>query len=163
MKAQDEAARNYDNHDGLLLFKWKVYMPNCGQVPSAIIGHLYISKVGDFVARSDEYQQVKVDSWRSSGLLLPLPIPDRISEDVTVNFIERLPLTNGFDGVMVVVDQLAKYAHFIQLTHPYTAKSIAKLFVEYVVKLHGVPRSIVSEQDQIFMSNFWKEFFKMHG
>ncbi|GER38742.1 pol polyprotein [Striga asiatica] len=63
-------------------------------------------------------------------------------------------MSNGFNVINV---------HFVPLTHPYTVKSITKLSVEYIVKLHGVSRSIVSDRDRIFVNNFGKESFKMYG
>ena len=64
---------------------------------------------------------------------------------------------------MVVVDRLSKSAHFLTLSHPFTAKTVAEKFVEGVFKLHGMPNSIISDRDPIFISNFWKEFFTMSG
>lgn len=80
-----------------------------------------------------------------------------------MDFIEGLPLSNGFNGILVVVDRLTEYAHFVPLVYPYTTKSVARLFVEYVIKLHTVPRSIFIDRDRIFISHFWKEFFKTQG
>nr|GMD23870.1 Retrotransposable element Tf2 [Ipomoea batatas] len=65
-------------------------------------------------------------------------------------------------GKEVVVDCFTKYAHFVifvGLQHPFTAKSLAAIFTKEVVRLNGVPSSIVSDHDPIFLSNFWKEFF----
>jgi transposase InsO family protein len=64
---------------------------------------------------------------------------------------------------MVVVDRLSKSAHFLPLKHPFTAKSVAEKFVEAIIKLHGMPKSIVSDRDSVFVSHFWQEFFKMSG
>ena len=64
--------------------------------------------------------------------------------------------------MMVVVDKLSKYANFISVAHTYTAASVAQLFVDHVFKFHGMPASIISDRDPIFMCSFWKEFFKLH-
>lgn len=58
---------------------------------------------------------------------------------------------------------MSKYGHFITLTHPFSAKTVVEKFVDSVVKLHGMPRSIVSDRDLIFVSNFWQKFFKLLG
>jgi transposase InsO family protein len=63
---------------------------------------------------------------------------------------------------MVVVDRLTKFAHFVPVKHPYTAHFIAQLFMDHIVKLHGLPHSIVSDRDTIFVSHFWKEIFKLY-
>jgi hypothetical protein len=96
-------------------------------------------------------------------LLQPLPIPNAIWEDLSLKFITGLPKSKGYDDVLVVVDMLSKYSHFIMLKHPYTAKSVAELFVKEVVRLHGIPTSIISDRDPIFISLFWKELFKLQG
>lgn len=64
---------------------------------------------------------------------------------------------------MVVVDRLTKYAHFIPLSHPYTAAMVARLFLDHIFKLHGMPTSIVSDRDPTFTSAFSVEFFKLQG
>lgn len=78
-----------------------------------------------------------------------------------MDFIEGLPLSSGKSTILVVVDRLNKSAHFLALAHPYTARTVAEKFVEGIVKLHGMPGTIVSGRDPIFVSHFWKEFFKM--
>lgn len=80
-----------------------------------------------------------------------------------MEFIEDLPKSNGSSCILVVVDRYAKYSHFIPLKHPYTAAQIAHIFLQQVVKLHGMPYTITSDRDKIFISNLWKAFVQTVG
>lgn len=71
-----------------------------------------------------------------------------------MDFIEALPTSEGKEVILVVVDRLSKYAHFLALPHPYSATSVAKLFMEQVYKLHGMPTDIVSDRGSVFLSAF---------
>ena len=113
-------------------------------------------------------QQAKPDRSRLPGLLQPLPVPDRAWQVISIDFIEGLPLSGGFDcilvdSILVVVDTFSKYAHFLGLKHPFTAAGVAKLFLSQVYKLHGFPNAIVSDRDRIFTSHLWQELLKLAG
>ena len=77
-------------------------------------------------------------------------------------FVEGLPLSHTFNAILVVVDRFTKYAHFVPLKHPFTTPQIAQLVFDNIVKLHGLPTSIVTDRDRIFVSAFWKELFKLY-
>ncbi|KAL0440343.1 UNVERIFIED_CONTAM: Transposon Ty3-G Gag-Pol polyprotein [Sesamum latifolium] len=72
------------------------------------------------------------------------------------------PLRRG-STILVVVDRLSKYAHFIALKHPFSAVCVAKLFIEKIFKLNGMPKSLVNHRDPVFMSRFWREYFQLQG
>ncbi|GKB90530.1 putative mitochondrial protein [Tanacetum coccineum] len=106
-------------------------------------------------------QRFKTELVQSPGLLQPLPIPERVWTYISMDFIDGLPMSKGKSFLLVVVDRLSKYGHFIPLTHPYSALTMAQAFLDNIYKLHGLPKVIVSDRDTVFLSRFWTELFKM--
>lgn len=80
-----------------------------------------------------------------------------------MDFIDGLPSLNGFSVIYVVVECLSKYSHFIAMKQSYSAKGVAEIFIREMVYLHGMSRSIVSNKDPVFTSQFWSEFFWLQG
>lgn len=119
--------------------------------------------VREFVKECDVCQRSKVETLHPVGLLQPLPIPVKNWEDVSMDFIEGLPPSGGKTVILVVVDRLSKYAHFMAITHPYTTLTVARVFMDNIFKLHGMPQTIVSDRDSVFTSKFWKELFRIYG
>jgi transposase InsO family protein len=78
-----------------------------------------------------------------------------------MDFIDGLTQSGNVNCILVVVDKFTIFAHFIPMRHPYTVESVAKLFLDNVYKLHGLPASIVSDHDKIFTSHFWRELFRL--
>ena len=74
-----------------------------------------------------------------------------------MDFITSFLRSDGLDSMMVLVDRLSKYTHFVALGHPFTAKDMAKLFLKEIVHLHGFPKELIFDWDQIFLSQFWSE------
>ncbi|KAL0556312.1 hypothetical protein IC582_004825 [Cucumis melo] len=114
-------------------------------------------EVAEFVSRCLVCQQVKAPRQKPAGLLQPLSIPKWKWENVSMDFITGLPRTlRGFTVIWVVVDRLTKSAHFVPGKSTYTASKWAQLYMSEIVRLHGVPVSIVSDRDVRFTSKFWK-------
>ena len=176
--------------DGIIYKDNRIYVPDVNDIKSKLIneyhdipmgGHVGIHKTIERLSRNwywpkmrkdvEEYvrscvpcQQNKPSHQRPMGLLQPLPIPDKRWQQVTMDLIVRLPETkNKHDAVFVIVDKLSKMAHYVPTRTDADAPELARLFINNVVKLHGVPESIVSDRDSRFTSTFWRSLWEQFG
>ena len=108
-------------------------------------------------------QQNKAEHTHPVGLLQPLPIPKGKWESISMEFVTGLPKFQGSDFIYVVVDRLTKFAHFFAIPSDYSRAQVVEVFFREVFRLHGLPRTIVSDKDNQFMGDFWREFFRMVG
>jgi hypothetical protein len=171
---------------GIIRYKGKIYVGNAPVLKTQLLTALHSSALGGhsgskatyhrvkrifywpgmkasvekFVSECPTCQRAKGENCHYPGLLDPLPVPDMAWTHISLDFIEALPKSNGKEVILVVVDRLTKFSHFIPMSHPYTVQSVAQAFIDNILKLHGPPIAIVSDRDRIFTSNLWKEMFK---
>lgn len=119
--------------------------------------------VQQFVAACLDCLHTKYETQKTAGLLCPLPIPSSPWEDLSLDFIVGLPAYHGHTTILVVVDRFSKGIHSGMLQPHYTAHKVALLFMDIVGKIHGMPRSLVSDRDPLFISHFWQDLFKISG
>ncbi|XP_060972510.1 uncharacterized protein LOC133038394 [Cannabis sativa] len=118
----------------------------------------------EFVSRCLTCQQIKAEHQRPAGLLQPLTLPEWKWEDITMDFVVGLPRTTClFDSIWVVVDRFTKSAHFLPVRTTFSVDQLAELYVREIVRLHGVPKSIVSDRDPKFTSKFWQSLQRAMG
>ena len=120
--------------------------------------------VAEWVAKCPTCQLVKAEQQVPSGLLQSLPIPEWKWDHITMDFVIGFPTTrNRNDVVWVIVDRLTKSAHFLAIKKTDGVDRIVSKYIDEIVRLHGVPSSIVSDRDPRFTSHFWQAFQKALG
>jgi hypothetical protein len=112
------------------------------------------SAVELFVKQCQVCQQAKHEHVKSPGLLQPLPIPQNSWHDLSMDFIESLPRSNGFVVILVVVDRLTKYAHFVPVKHPYTAQQIAHIFSPMWLNCMGCQNPLCQTETEFSLATF---------
>ena len=107
---------------------------------------------------------MKYDKGKTQGKLNSLPIPDAPWEDIAMDFITRLPITSTrHDSIWTIVDRFSKQTHFIPCKKTQGAPELAWLFIKTIFVHHGMPKSIISDTDPKFTSNFWQALFENIG
>jgi len=116
--------------------------------------------VRQFITSCLDCQHTKYEARKLAGLLCPLPAPTRPWEDLSfVGF----PPYHGNTTIQVVVDRFSKGIHLGMLALNFMAQTVALLFIDMVGKIHGMPRSLVSDKDPLFLSKFCQELFRLSG
>lgn len=120
--------------------------------------------VGKYVENCLTCLQVKASHQKPGGEVQSLTIPVKKWDEITMDFITKLPRTShGYDTIWVVVDRLTKSARFIPVKESFFVDKLAEVYIDEVVKFHGVPTSIISDRDSRFTSRFWQSFQKQLG
>ena len=111
--------------------------------------------VATYVSKCHTCQEVKVEHQRPGGLSQDIEIPTWKWEDINMDFVTGLPkVRGGYDSIWVIVDKLTKSAHFIPIKTNYQAEELAKIYLKEIVKLHGAPRSVISDRGTQFTSHY---------
>ena len=178
------------NENGVLCYKARVCVPDDDELRKAILEEAHSGSFAIHPGSTKMYQDLKMSFWWSgmkrdvsefvtkclvcqrvkaehqvpSGLLQPIRIPEWKWDRITMDFVVGLPLTGRkHDSVWVVVDRLTKSAHFLPVRTDYSLDKLAELYIKEIVRLHGIPISIISDRDPRFTSRFWGKLQEAMG
>ncbi|GJR99850.1 putative reverse transcriptase domain-containing protein [Tanacetum coccineum] len=176
--------------DGTLCLHGRSWLPCYGDLRSVIMHESHKSKYSIHPGSEKMYQDMKKLYWwpnmkadittyvskcltcarvkakhqRPAGLLVQPAIPEWKWDNITMDFITKLPKSShGFDTIWVIVDRLTKSAHFLPIRENDPLDKLARLYLNRIVARHGIPASIIYDRDGRFTSNFWKSFQKALG
>ena len=175
--------------NGLLYYHDRIYVPNESEIRKAVLesrhdnpaaGHPGQFRTLDLLSRNYYWSGMKLsvtkyiqacDSCIRSkhsnqappGLLQPIDLPNKPWEEITYDMIVALPMSEGYDAVLTVVDRLSKMVHFIPTHSDASAVDVANLFVNFVWKLHGLPRKTISDRGPNFNAKFLRQVYKRLG
>ncbi|GJT73346.1 putative reverse transcriptase domain-containing protein [Tanacetum coccineum] len=115
--------------------------------------------IATYVSKCLTCARVKAEHQRPSGLLVQPAIPEWKWDNITMDFITKLPKSShGFDTIWVIVDRLTKSAHFLPIRENDPLDKLARLYLNRIVARHGIPASIIYDRDGRLTSNFWRSF-----
>lgn len=179
-----DATSGYSLSDELLFYNGTVYVPDFEPLKVRLLtqahdhpasGHFGQAKtleilsrnyywpdmrsfINEYVRTCDTCQRNKSVRHRQYGLLQPLPVPTRPWASLSMDHIVDLPLSSGFDSILVIVDRLTKQAHFVPAKKTDTSQQLAYQYLSNIFRLHGLPDDIVSDRGPTFTSKWWSEF-----
>ena len=178
---------NWSCKDGLLLYKGLIYVPETLRMDmlrehhdAPLAGHCGIARTLELITRNywfpginsfvKDYvnscflcQQAKIPRHLRHGELASLHVPTTPWKGLTCDLITDLPVSCGMDSILVFVDRMTKMSHFIPCSKTLNAPEFAKLFVSHIVRLHGLPNTIISDRGSIFTSHFWSTLSSILG
>ncbi|GJV00322.1 putative reverse transcriptase domain-containing protein [Tanacetum coccineum] len=144
--------------DGKLYLAERIWVPVYGNLRTLIMSEAHAT------SKCLTCSKVKAEHQKPSGLLQQPEIPEWKWENITMDFIMKLPRTSsGHDAIWVIVDRLTKLAHFLAIREDYKTERLARLYINEIIARHGVPVSIISDRDSYFTSRFWQSLQKALG
>ena len=170
---EDKAPGFTEDEQGVLWFKGRICVPDIKSIKELILREAHDSayslhpgstkmfndlkqqfwwygmkrEVAEYVALCDTCQRIKAEHQRPTSLLQPLKVLEWKWEEISMDFITGLPLTQqGHDSIWVIVDRLTKPAHFTPVNTAYHAGKYVELYISQIMRLHGVPRTIISDR-----------------
>jgi hypothetical protein len=121
-------------------------------------------EIAKYISEYDTCQRVKASHLKVASTLQPLPIPSWKWEDICMDFIVGLPNTSRHhDSIWVIVDRLTKTAHFLMVHTTHKTEKYVEIYINQIVRLHGIPKTIVSDRGALFVARFWEQLQKSLG